>query len=159
MADQYRINGSLYGWASIKFKIAGGSFIGITEITYGDSRERVPAYGMARHHAPIGFSPGKYSTDPVKIKGYLHTLQAIRDGLAAQSPDEISTGNTESNIHVQYTEAGLGPQNHVVERCYLAKDSVSVTESPEPGMGELEFVCCLIRRNGLTLCDLSEEQL
>lgn len=158
MADQVRINGNLYGFASTSFKIAGERYFGITEISYGDSRERVKGWGMARHHAPMGKSPGKYNTEPVKVKGYLHSLEAIRVALAAQAEDEISYGNTESEVVVQYQEPGLGVGHVQIERCHISKDVTSVTESADPLMGELELDCMLIRRNGKTLFDSTQDQ-
>lgn len=157
MSDQIRVNGNGYGWGSIVLKIGDERIYGITEISYGDKRERAKGYGAARHHAPILRSPGKYTTEPVVIKGYTHTIQNIRDMLAAQAPDEISYGNVESTIAVQYVEAGLGPQHHQIERCVISDDKQGMTEGPELGMAELQLDCMLIRRNGLTLFDSTQE--
>ncbi len=156
MSDEIRVNGNLYSWGSIRFKVGNELFTGFTEISYADKRERTKGYGMARHHAPIGRTAGKYSTEPVKVKGYKKSVRALREALAALSADGVSYGNVESLINVQYIEGDDSPHNDEIERYVNSSDSSSHTESPDPLMDDIELDCMLIRRNGLTLFDSTE---
>lgn len=155
MSDEYRVNGNMLSWASIKVKVASEVFHGFTSISYGDKRERAFGYGMGRHHAPRGRGAGKYSTEAVKLGGPTRTMQALRETLAAQAADGVSYGNTEFEINVQYTEPGSSdqPMNVVLERCVLVGNTTSNEESPDPLKEEVEISTMAIRRNGLTLFD------
>jgi hypothetical protein len=157
MADQIRVNNVMMSWGSITLKTGVGEpFRGFNEISYGDKRERVKAYGMGRHHAPRGRSGGKYTVDPVKLKGPKGTVQAFRNWLATQAPDGISIGNVEFPIHVMYVDTGDEPMDVLVEGCALAADASNHSESPDPLMDDIELDCMRIWRNGLALFDATE---
>lgn len=158
MADQIRVNGNLMSWGQITLRCGIEEFSGFNSITYADKRERVKAYGMGRHHAPRGRSAGKYSTDPVKLRGPKSSIEALRAGLAAQAPDGTSYGNVEFNIIVQYSAEPTStepPMSVELERCVFSSDSSSHEESADPLNDEIECDCMLIRRNGRTLFDAS----
>lgn len=160
MADQIRVNGAVYSWGSIIAKFDGDPFAGFSEISYGDKLERVKSYGMARHHAPQGRSAGKYSTDPVKIKGRKGSAQALRDYLATRASDGASYGTVEFALDVQFVEpavdGGETPIHVHIGRCVVSADVSSHSESADPLMDELELDCMFIERNGLTLFDGSK---
>ena len=156
MADPIRVNNNQFAWGSIILKINGERFRGFTEITFGDKRERVKAYGSARHHAPMGRSAGKYTVDPVKIVGWKGAVQAARAAIAVGSEDGKSYGNVEIEVVVQYVDTGEEPMTVEIERCVWASNSTGDTESPDPLKEEFELDPMLIRRNGLTLYDASE---
>jgi hypothetical protein len=158
MADALRVNGNQVSWGSIVLKIDSERYYGFTSISFSDKRERVKAYGTARHHAPRGRSRGKYTIDPVKLVGWKTSIAALRAALAARSEDGISYGDVEFEVVVQYTEANEEPQTVVIERCVWASNSTSDEESADPLKEEIELDAMLIRRNDLVLFDSSEDQ-
>lgn len=156
MSDVIRVNGNEMSWGSIKVKVGNELITGFTEISYGDKRERVKGYGMGRHHAPRSRTSGKYTVDPVKLKGYKASVQALRAALAAQAADGKSYGNVEAQIIVQAIETDETPLNVEINRCVVASDASSHTESADPLMDDLELDAMSIRRNGLSLFDATE---
>jgi hypothetical protein len=156
MADQLRVNGAIASWGHVVLKINGERYYGWDSITYGDKRERTKAYGMGRHHAPRGRTLGKYSTDPVKLRGPLSTAQAVREQLASLSADGKSYGNTECEIVIEYALDNEPALTVEIERCVYVSASSSNEESPEVLKEEIEFDPMIIRRNGLTLFDGSQ---
>lgn len=156
MADQIEVNGNQLSWGSITVKLDGEVFTGFTKIAYGDSRERVKAYGMGRHHAPRGRSRGKYSTDPVQITGWKGSVQTLRDALAAKSSDGASYGDVEFEVVVQFVEADETPMTVELNRCVVTKDASSHEEGADPLQEELELDTMRILRNGKTLFDGSQ---
>jgi hypothetical protein len=158
MADQLRVNGNLTSWGHIIIRAGVEEFSGFDSITYADKRERVKAYGTGRHHAPRGRSAGKYTTDPVKLRGPKTTVEALRAYLASQSSNGKSYGDVEFQIVVQYA-VGTGssevPMYVELERCVIVSDSSSHEESADHLKDEIEIDTMLIRRNGRTLFDSS----
>lgn len=156
MADQLRVNGNLVSWGHIIVRCGIEEFHGFDSITYADKRERVKAYGMGRHHAPRGRSAGKYSTDPVKLRGPKSTIEALRASLATQAQDGVSYGDVEFHIVVQYAVSSTStepPMSVEIEGCVITSESSSHEESADPLKDEIEADCLLIRRNGRTLFD------
>lgn len=158
MADAVRVNGNQLSWGSIIIKIDSERYTGFTSVSFSDKRERVKAYGAARHHAPRGRSRGKYTVDPVKLVGWKGSVAALRAALAAKSSDGISYGDVEFDVVVQYVEADEDPQTVEIERCVWSSNSTSDEESADPLKEEIELDAMLIRRNGLVLFDASEGQ-
>jgi hypothetical protein len=156
MADAIRVNGNRHSWGSISAKIDGERYYGFTAIKFGDSRERVKAYGMGRHHAPLGRSRGKYSTDPVVLTGWKSAVQALRDALAARSSSTTSYGDVVFQIVVQYVDENDQPCTVDIEDCVWVKNSTSDEEGPDPLSDEVEIDTMRIRRNGKVLYDESE---
>jgi hypothetical protein len=156
MSDQLRVNGAIASWGHIVLKIEGERYYGFDQISYSDKRERVKGYGMGRHHAPRSRSLGKYITDSVKLRGPKRTIQAVREHLAALSPDRTSYGNVEFEIVCQYVTNDEPPQTDELERCVYIGSTTSHEESPDPLKEEIEIDTMLIRRNGLTLFDVSQ---
>lgn len=153
MSDQLRVNGSIASWGHVVVKIEGERYYGWDQIAFADKRERVKAYGMGRHHAPRGRSHGKYSTDPVKLRGPKSTVQAMRAHLASLSSDKKSYGNVEFEVVVQYVTNDEPALTVELERCVYVGNTSSDEESPDPLKEEIELDTMLIRRNGLTLFD------
>lgn len=153
MADPIRVNGNLYSWGSIVFKVDGERFTGFTSINYADKRERVHGYGMGRHHAPIGSSSGKYSPENVKVTGYKHAVQALRKALAAKAGDNKSYGNIRFPGVVQYIEPDEEEITVELDRLVWVANSAADEENPDPLKEDFELQPMLIRRNGLQLFD------
>lgn len=156
MSDPIRVNGRFYSWGSITFKVNGERYYGFDSINYGDKREYVQAYGMGRHHAPIGRSEGKYSTDVVKVRGLKHAVQALREAIAKLSADEKSYGNVDFQGIVQFIKATGEEITVELDRCAWMNDSAGHEESADPLKEEFELQVMLIRRNGLHLYDGTE---
>jgi hypothetical protein len=159
MSDQIRVNGSIASWGHICLKIEGERYYGWDSISYGDKRERVKGYGMGRHHAPRHRSHGKYTVEPVKLRGPTSTAQAVRAHLASLSEDRKSYGNVEVEIVVTYATADEPALLVEIERCVYVSATTSNEESPDPLKEEIEFDAMLVRRNGLTLFDGTETAL
>jgi len=155
MSDEVRVNGNLHSWGSITVKIAEEAYYGFTAIKYGDSRERVKAYGMGRHHAPRGRSRGKYTVEPVTLTGPKGSVQQLRKALADQG-DGVSYGDVEFQIVVQYIEPDDTPITVDIEDCVWIKNTSSEEEGADPLSEDIELDCMKIRRNGLVLFDESE---
>lgn len=156
MGDSVRVNGNIMSWGSIRVKIATDTFYGFTSISYADKRERAKVYGMGRHHAPRGRTRGKYSTEPVKLKGPKDTIDALRAKLASLSPSGTTYGDTEFEIVVQYVEADIAPITVEINSCVYSGTSSSEEEGPDALQEEIEIDCMTIRRNGLALFDDTE---
>lgn len=153
MSDQIRVNGAIASWGHIVLKINGERYYGWDMISYGDKRERVKGYGMGRHHAPRSRTLGKYSTEPLKLRGPHSTCHAVREQLASLSADGRSYGNVECEVVVEYALDNEPALTVEIERCVYVTGTVSNEESAETQKEELEFDTMLIRRNGLTLFD------
>lgn len=154
--DDIRVNGNQHSWGSIKVKIDGVPYFGFKSISYGDKRERVKAYGMGKHQAPRGRSRGKYSTEPSKLGGPKSSIQALREALAAKSPDGISYGDVEFEVVIQYYERYELPITVQLERCVIVENTSSEEEGADPLNEEIALDVMKIYRNGLTLFDSSE---
>ena len=155
MADEIRVNGNQHSWGSITVKVDGDRFYGFTSIGFGDSRERVKAYGMGRAQAPRGRSRGKYATEPVTLTGWKGSVQQLRQALA-DAGDGESYGDTVFQIVVQYVEADDTPITVELEDCVFTKNTTSDEEGPDPLKDDIEVDCMRIRRNGLVLFDNAE---
>lgn len=153
MADQIRINGNIVSWGSITLRIDDEIFTGFTSLSYADKRERTKVYGMGKHHAPRARTRGKYSIEPVKLKGPKSTIHALRTKLASKSQDGNSYGDWEFPINAQYVEPGEPAMYVDIERCVYVGTSSSEEENPDPLMEEIEIDAMSIRRNGQTLFD------
>lgn len=156
--DQVRINGNVYSWGSITVKVGGERWTRLTSISFADKRERVKAYGQARHQAPIGRSRGKYTTEPVKVGAPPGSLQELRELLATQAPDGVSYGDVEFDITVQYIESDETPITVEILDNVWASNSDALEEGGDPLKGETEFDCMRIVRNGLTLFDSNNDE-
>ena len=156
MSDQVRINGNQHSWGSIVVKIDGDRYYGFTAIKYADSRERVKAYGMGRHHAPRGRSRGKYQVEPVGLTGWKSSIQALREALASKSANGESYGDVVFQIVVQYIEEDDTSITVELEDCVFVKNTSNDEEGPDPLSEEIEIDCMRIRRNGKTLFDSNQ---
>jgi hypothetical protein len=156
VSDQVNINGNVMSWGSIKVKIAGDLFTGLTGLEYEDARERALFYGMGRAHAPKGKTRGKYTPSACKLTGKKATIQAMRDKLAALSPSGTSYGDVEFLITAEYVDSGEAPMLVALEQCHWTKNTSSEEENPDPLSESIEFQPLRIRRNGTVLFDESE---
>jgi hypothetical protein len=154
--DSVRINGFIHSWGSIKVKIADEQYVGFTGLGFGDKLERVFAYGMGPHHAPRAQSRGKYSTEPVKLKGPPGSIQTLRSVLAAKSASGTSYGSVEFEVIAQFFTTGDVPITVQLESCLWAENASQHDESPDPLSEEITFTTMKVRRNGLVLFDDSE---
>lgn len=156
MADQVRINGAMHSWSSVVLKIGGVRYTGVDSIGYGDKIERVYGYGMGRSHAPRGRSTGKYTPEPVKIRGAKSTIEAIRQQFALLSPDQKSYGIPEVDISLQFVEPTDSIMSVRIARCKIAAETTSHEENPDPLKDEIELSCMYVVRNGKTLFDSTQ---
>jgi hypothetical protein len=152
MSDAIRVNGNLLSWGSLSMKIDGEPYFGFTSIQWAEKRERVLAWGMGRHHAPIGRSAGKYTPDPVKLVGWNHAIKAARLALAKRGSG--SYGDVEFQIVLQGVEAESDNAfTCVFDRCVWTGNSNSCEESADPLKEEIEVSTMSITRDDLALYD------
>ena len=153
MSDQIRINDNIVSWGSITLRVDDEIFTGFKSLSYADKRERTKVYGMGRHHAPRARTRGKYTVEPVKLKGPKSSMHALRTKLASLSRDGNSYGDYEFHIQAQYIE-NFEPEMYVdIERCVYVGTSSSEEENPDELSEEIEIDAMAIRRNGMTLFD------
>ena len=153
MADQYRVNDNLLGWASIRVKVAGEEFTGFTGLSYSQKRERTHVWGTGKHHAPRGRTKGKYTPGPVKLTGPKSSVEALRARLAQFSADGASYGDVLFDIVADYFEPGDVPILVEISACHIVGEDSSEEESADPLKEEIEIQCMAIRKNGRTLFD------
>jgi hypothetical protein len=108
---------------------------------------------MGAHQSPRGRSRGKYSTDPVKLRGPVSTIQALREKMAQQSPNGKDYGNVEVEITAEYFEGVEKPLLVSCERCVWVTSRAAAEEGAEILKEEIEFNTMRIRRNGTCLFD------
>ena len=156
MADLKRVNGNQISWGSAVAKVDGDRYHGFTEVSFGDKRERAYTWGMGKHQAPRGRSRGKYTPEPVKIKGPVASIEALCSALAAKSSTGTSYGDTEFQFTVQFSESDELPLTIEIERCVVVSRVASHSEGSEALQEELELSCMKVRRNGNVLFDESD---
>jgi hypothetical protein len=151
MSDQKRINGNIVSWGSIKATLDNDRYAGFVSISYADKLETVMVYGMGKAHAPRAQTRGKYSCEPVKLKGPKSTVEALRQALASRSESGTSYGQHSFPVVVQYLETGDTSMLVELMECRYVGTSSSEEESADPLMEEIELTCKYIVRNGVTL--------
>lgn len=156
MSDSVRINGAMHSWSSTIFKIGLERYWGLTSISFGDKIERTKGYGMQRSHAPRGRSAGKYTVEPLKIKGPKSTIEAIRNQFALAAPDGKSVGLPSFDVNLQFVELGETPISVQITDCKIAEDMSSHEENPDPLQDEMTFDVMRVIRNGKTLYDSTQ---
>lgn len=156
MSDPIRVNGNLKSWGSMTFLPAGQRFSGFTSVAWGEKRERVKGYSMARHHAPYGRSAGKYTVENLKLTGYVDSVRDLKKFLATLANDGRSYGNVVFNGVLHYFEENNDEITVEFDRLTWAANSTSHEESPDPSKTDFELDCMFVRENGLTLFDSSE---
>lgn len=157
MADVFRVNGNVISWGSCSLKIDSEPFVGFTSISYGDKRERAKLFGMGRAQSARGRTRGKYTTDPIKLKGPKSTVQTLRAQLAASASDGKSYGDVIFPMVLQYIE----DETQITvefEDCAWTGATSSDEEGADAMMEEIEIDVMRIRRNGLVLFDETEGQ-
>jgi len=155
MADTVRINGIQHSWSSVKLTIDDEVFTGVTSIGFADQLGVAQAYGMGKHHAPLGQSAGKYSAEPLKLRMRKSSAQTLREQLAQRSSSGSAYGRVVFAVVLQYLEEDDTAMTVEFEGCRYVKTTDANEESPDPLTEEVEISVQRIRRNGLTLFDES----
>lgn len=151
MSDEVRINGIQLSWSSVKLKLDGTPYAGITAIEYADGIEAAHTYGMGRDHAPRGMTAGKYTPEDFVITCYASTAKAIRADLASKAQPGRGYGSVRVPIILQYIE----PDDAVVTvealEARLVKNEASNEEGPDGLSEKLTFKVMRYVRDGLSL--------
>jgi hypothetical protein len=156
MSDSVRINGIQISWSSVRFKIDGTPYYGITAIEYGDGMERALAYGMGRHHAPRSRTRGKYTPKPFVVTGFTATARTIRQALA-QRAGTAGIASVLVPILLQYSETADGPTITIEAfDCTLDDIEAGHDEGPDPLSEKLTFQPLRLKRDGVAMYDTSE---
>lgn len=155
MADSVRINGLQISWASVKLKIDGEPYSGVTAVEYADGIELSYAYGMARHHAPRGRTAGRYTPEPMVITAFMATSKAIQQALASRAGGRgVST--VEVPIVLQYIEKDDAVITIEALSSRLVKIEGGAEESPDATTEKLTFMPMRYLRDGVALHDTTE---
>jgi hypothetical protein len=140
MADTFRVNGNIVAISSYILAINGIRYYGISEFNYRNAMEITPVYGMQRSGTPVGTTPGKYVCDPLKLKVYQTTADAIKTDLYNANPDTTSgLSGFRFPIGIQYHEVNSRSTYLDFYDCRLVSETSSITEGAEASMTELEF--------------------
>ena len=150
MSDEIRINGIAHSWGSVKLKVDGERFSGVSSISYSDKLETAFGYGMGKSHKPRAQSRGKYSAEQVVMKVQTSTAQAIRDKLTDRSGTD-AYGTVVVPIVLQYLEPDDTAMTVEFEDCRLVEVGASNEEGADVLTEELKWSTFGIRRNGKTL--------
>jgi len=150
VADEIRINGIAHSWGSVKLKIAGERYSGVTSIAYSDKLEVAKGFGMGKAHKPRSRSRGKYTPEQVVMKVETATAAALRAMLAARG-DGVSYGTVSVPGVLQYLEPDDSPVTVEFEDMRLVEDGSSDEEGADVLTVELKWDTMGLIRNGLTL--------
>lgn len=153
MSDYIYMNGYAFSWESSILTIGTERFTGITNVSYGQKRERGKGWGMNRSHRPTRRTSGKYTPNPLKMKGFADTIQSIKNYLMSLAPDLRSYGNVIVPITFQLYEPTLGQIHRNFLDCTIDEETNSHEESPDPTQDEIQFDHMGIFTNGGTLWD------
>jgi hypothetical protein len=149
--DQVRVQGRLFSWASVIFKINGVRYFGVTSVSWDQSRERTLGYGQNKSGRPRGKTSGKYVCPVLKVKMFTDTAIQLRKDLATLAPDGKSYGEVE-NIPItnQVSEGGINSTAEFL-KCSVGKETPAFDESGEPTQEEWEFTTEGVITDGLSL--------
>ncbi len=153
MADILYMNGYAFSWSSAILTIGSQRFTGVTNVTYGQKRERGKGWGMSRAYGPTRRTSGKYTPAPLKMKGFADSIEDIRAYLATLSDDQKSYGNVIVPVTFQLYEPKLGVITRYFHDCTPDDENGSAEESPDPTQDEIQFDVMRITTNGRTLWD------
>lgn len=71
------INGQAYAWSSIQVNIAGVDIIGITAISYSDTQEIEPVYGVGDKPIAVGMGPITYEGSITLLAEEVDRMQVV----------------------------------------------------------------------------------
>lgn len=155
MSDNARINGVQISWSSVKLKIEGVPYFGITGIEYGDAVEQAYAYGIGRHHAPRGKTAGKYTPDPLVLTVWKSTGAAIREDIHTRAAGR-GLARVPSTIIIQYIEGSDDVITIEASQCTLVKVEESAEEGTDALSEKLTFMPMRILRDGVAMYDTTD---
>lgn len=150
MSDRVRINGIAHSWGSVKLRISGERFFGVTSISYGDKITTSFGYGMGAAHRPRSQSRGKYEPSEISMKVETATAQLIRNMMANRG-NGVSYGIAQVPIVLQYLEPSDLPVTIKFDKCRLVEDTSSDEEGSDVMTVELKWTTFGVTRNGKTL--------
>jgi hypothetical protein len=149
--DLERVDLNPFSWSSLIYTINGQEIFGCTGLSYGWKRERTDGYGMGRSHAPRAITAGKVSFEPLKVKLYADSVEAVRDYYALFSPDRRSFTEPRLNHSIQYVESETFNDKHLLfEGAMWVTETGSHDEGPDPLVVEVEFKIMRLWINGKT---------
>lgn len=156
MADSLRVNGNLHSWGSVILKVNGDRYYGVTQIAYGDKRERTLAWGIGRHQAPRARSRGKYTPDDLSFTMYRDSARTFIDALSALSSNGLSYGDVQFDAVIQTIEPDLLPLTVTITGCVITAVTESNDEGSDPLTTQFTAQPLRIYRDRKTLFDSTE---
>ena len=113
------INGRLYSWGSIKCVILGAPSIGISEISYDESKESENIYAAGQQ--PVGFGDKNYVYDGSSFTCLIDEIKALENS----APDRNLLNIPPFSITVIMAGDGVVPTTEVLRNCRFTKRSFS----------------------------------
>ena len=156
MADDVRVAGRLYSFASVQLKINDKIYYGYHEIDWDEERARGKKRGSGRSQVPRGKTAGQYNPGTLKITFDADSVLALITDLASLASDGKSYGNAEFPVVVQRVEDGRDPVTDEFGEVTVSKITGKETESEEPDTQDVEFDFNWHKTNGMSLFDNTE---
>lgn len=132
------INGIEYGWADIRFTIAGVPVVGIRAIKYEEEQEKENIYGAGRHPVSRGYGRVK-STGSVTLLG--STVMNLKAGAPKKQLHRIAP----FSIVVSYQPEEGPIVTHVLKNCEFKKTPFDWKEGDMSKDIELELILSEIK--------------
>lgn|SRR5512133_21718 len=149
--DYERVDLNPFSWSSLIYTINGQEVFGVTNISTGWKRDRTDGFGLGRSHAPRTYSAGKVTFEPLKIKVYADTVEAIREYYALFAPDRRSFTEPRLNHMIQYVEREtFADKRLLIENAAWVTETTTHDEGPDALMVEIEFKFMRLSINGKT---------
>ena len=134
----YKVNGFLHSWRSSELIIGVAPFVGVSEMSWGEKRERKKVIGMNRSGVPLGVTSGGYDASVLSMKVYTKTWLVLAALLTAKGLGSMGSGAVPITWKVY--EPKSPPMVVTFSGCYLEENKGGGSEGPRRSAGR--------RRNG-----------
>ena len=149
--DYERVDLNPFSWSSLIYSVNGQEIFGCTGISTAWKRERSDGFGMGRSHAARTYTAGKVTFEPLKLKLYADTVEALREYYAMFAADRTSFTESRLNHSIQYVESETFADRHILlENAAWTSETISHDEGPDALMVEVEFKYLRMWLNGKT---------
>lgn len=153
--DSPRVNGDIYGWASISVTIDGNLVSGLTAVNWSETFEQGKQWGLGKGRAPRGRTAPKYDCEG-SIEMPADTAQQIRKLLQLKNGNPNGWVRQSFDVVVQFSESILSGQDpQIVEllNCRCASAKRDNAEGTDASMESWDLSIMDIRTNGVTAHD------
>jgi len=134
------INGQAYGWSSIQVNIAGVDIIGITSISYSDTQDVEPVYGVGSNPIAVGMGPITY-------EGSITLLAEELDLIEAAAPNGRIQELPLFDVIVSFDNAAGNLKVHRLQACKFKNNSRESSQGDTSIEVELELFIGQVKFN------------